>query len=361
MRLYSAIVILVLFLFTSCDDGDIIITTFDFEEETFNGMCSSQRTKVLYHINNGDVFETLSIQLNNNAFSTEEGRLVREAQSLSLPLSSNTIETIRIPLTGSNEIIYRTYDATVPNDYFCRAIPPSSPRVLQEYRSVGGEIVITTTFRYNPSNPADHDGDGIPSAEEGMSTLQDTDGDGIPDYLDVDDDGDNVPTSIERQIRVDDPTEDGYPDTDGDGIPNYLDPDDDGDGVPTRREITAEQQDPTRVQNDGGNMPRYLDQFSTIRYDGPIEFSVPNNIQVSYTSLVEARNLKLRNQGGDSEEISFTEKGFGIFNSGTISTPININGDGEEDPDEDEETEDEDTDTEDEETENEEGETTDEG
>lgn len=360
MRLYSALLILMLTLFTSCDDGDIIITTFDFEEESFDGMCSSQRDKVLYHINNGDVFETLTIQLNNSAFSTEDGRLVRQAQNLSLPLNSNTIETIRIPLTGNNEIIYRTYDATVPNNYFCRDIPPSTPRVVQEYRSVGGEIVITTSFQYNNQ---DHDGDGIPSVEEGMATLQDTDGDGIPDYLDADDDGDNVPTSIERQIRVDNPTEDGYPDTDGDGIPNYLDPDDDGDGIPTRREITAEEQDPTRVFDENGNLPRYLAVLSNERYDGPIEFSVPNNISVSYSSNIEARNLKLRNQGGDSEEISFTEKGFGIYTSGAVSTPININGNGEEvDPDEDGEPEDEDTeDTEDEETEEGEGDNTDEG
>lgn len=356
MRLYSTLLMLVLTLLTSCDDGDIVITTFDFEEEAFDGMCSSQRNKVLYHINNGDVFETLTIQLSNNAFSTEEGRLIREAQNLSLPLNNNTIETIRIPLTGNNEIIYRTYDATVPNDYFCRDIPPSTPRVLQEYRSVGGEIVITTSFQYNTQ---DHDGDGIPSVEEGMATLQDTDGDGIPDYLDADDDGDNVPTSIERQIRVDNPTEDGYPDSDEDGIPNYLDPDDDNDGIPTRREITAEQQDPTRVINDGGELPRYLDRFTSIRYDGPIEFSVTNNISVSYSSNIEARNLKLRNQGGDSEEISFTEKGFGIFRTGAVSTPISTNGNGEVDPDEDGEPEDEDT--EDEETEDEEGDNTEEG
>lgn len=344
MRIYSSFLILIIAFFTSCDDGDIIVTTFEFEEQTFDGMCSDQRNKVLYHINNDDVFETLTIAISNSNFSSENNRLLRETQALSLPLDNNTVAPVTIALTGNNEIVYRTYDAAVPNDYFCRDIPPSSPRVIQEYRSVGGEVIINTGVRYTSSNRGmDHDNDGIPSTEEGMNNLQDTDGDGIPDYLDTDDDGDNVLTSIERQVQVEDPTEGEFPDTDDDGTPNYLDPDDDGDGVPTRREITADQQEPNRVQNDAGNMPRYLDRFTTIAYEGPIEFSVVNEIPVSYSSVVEVRNLKLRNQGGDGEEISFTEKGLGIFNSGTVAIPITGNGDGEEDPDEGEENPDEGT------------------
>jgi len=133
MRRFSLFLISLLFL-VSCDDGDIIVTSFDFEEETFN-LCGDGREKFLYHINNGDVIETLTLQLNSANFSLEDNDLV------------TSIETLRIPLSGSNLVTYRTYDAELPtarNAYFCTLNPPSTPRVIQEYRSVGGTVIIRT-------------------------------------------------------------------------------------------------------------------------------------------------------------------------------------------------------------------------
>lgn len=135
MHRLSGLILLLLF-FSSCDDGDIIVTTFDFEEETFN-LCSNGRDKFLYHVNNSDVFETLTLQLNNPGFALGDNELV---------LSE---ETLRITLTGNNVITYRTYDAAVPtgqNSYFCSLNPPSTPRVLQEYKSVGGTVIIRTVL-----------------------------------------------------------------------------------------------------------------------------------------------------------------------------------------------------------------------
>lgn len=333
MRLYSALLILVLF-FTSCDDGDIIVTTFEFEEDVFQ-LCNSGQSKVLYHINNEDVFETLTVQISNQALSNDNNRLLKDLTSFSLPLSSNNPPPLRIALSGDNLVIYRTYDGTIPSDYFCRAIPPASPKVLQEYRSVGGEIIITTNLIYGNLN--DHDGDGVPSNLEGMETSQDTDGDGIPDYLDKDDDGDNVATSseINDSVEIDDPTVNEYPDTDGDGIPNYLDLDDDQDGVPTRLEVTETNQDPRQNINDGGVLFLYLDRFTSNPYAGEITFTIPNNVSLKYTSVIEAHNLKLQNQGGDGEEISFVSKILGVYNS-SFTTPITPNDGEEETPDEEE-------------------------
>lgn len=313
MRNLTIIYLSILFLFTSCDDGEIIVTTFDFAEDTFS-MCSDGRDKVLYHINNETVYETLSVQLSHNNFSPEENTLTLSDQPISIDLS------------GNNQIIYRTYDGPVPtaaNAYFCGEVPPANPRVLQEYRSVGGRVIIRNSPVYsNIDGMLDHDGDGIPSAEEGMAENRDTDGDGIPDYLDVDDDGDNVLTSVERQIPQEDPTAEGYPDTDGDGIPNYLDPDDDGDGIPTRREVTADNLDPTLNRNEGNTMPRYLDRFSTEEYTGEIGNIIDNSIPVRYESLIEVENLKLKNQGGDGEEISFISITIGNFRSGQLRIPV---------------------------------------
>lgn len=311
MRVYLGLIFLVM-LCTSCDDGEIIVTTFDFDEENLQ-MCSSDtRNKVLYHINNLNVFETLSLELSNNLFTQEDQVLT---------VSENPIS---IPLSGNNRIVYRTYNDAVPDNYFCRDIPPATPTVLQEYESVGGTVIITTSeiFTTIRDGILDHDGDGVPSEEEGMNEGQDTDGDGIPDYLDLDDDGDNVPTSIERITNADDPTADGYRDTDEDGVPNYLDPDDDGDGVPTRLEVTEENLFPAQNQNAGNTSPRYLDEFATDRFPGEPGDLIENTIPVRYRSDVVVQNLQLRNRGGDGEEISFTLKNLGSFTSGTVENII---------------------------------------
>lgn len=135
MRKLSCLIVLLLF-FSSCDDGDIIVTSFDFEEETFQ-LCSNGRDKFLYHVKNEDIFETLTLQLNSAGFALGDNELVL------------TEETLRIPLSGNNEITYRTYDAavpTAPNAYFCSLNPPSTPRVVEEYRSVGGTVIIRTVL-----------------------------------------------------------------------------------------------------------------------------------------------------------------------------------------------------------------------
>ncbi len=313
MRSVFSILFLFLFL-TSCDDGDIIVTTFDFEDERFS-MCSNGNKKVLYHISNSDVFETLSIQLTNQQFSNLNNVLTISQD----PISVN--------LTGENVVTYRTYNSTIPSNYFCQAVPPSNPVVIQEYKSVGGSIKITTLPVYfiNSNNRLDHDQDGIPSINEGIDTNLDTDGDGIPDYLDIDDDGDNVITSVEIANVGDSPLANGFKDTDGDGTPNYLDIDDDGDGVPTRREITQEQQEP-RLNFNAANVPWYLDRFTTNNFSGTITYFPVNTLSLRYESVITAENLKLKNQNGDGEEISFVSKVLGVFISDQVPVIVEPEG-----------------------------------
>jgi len=293
-----------LVFFASCNDGDIIVTSFDFENQELS-VCGEGTSKVLYNINNENIFETISFTLSSSQLS-----------SLENVLATNTNQPISLQLTGSNEIIYRTYDGTVPNNYFCGVIPPSSPKVQEEFKSVGGTVEITTIER----DETDHDKDGILSVDEGMSADLDTDGDGIPDYLDIDDDGDNVKTSVEIANAGDDPTAGGYRDTDGDGTPNYLDPDDDEDGVPSKFEVTQANQDPASNFNEGG-IPKYLDQFSPDSFN-EVDFVIENKIQVRFRSSIDIQNLKLKNQGGDGEEISFTTYNLGFFNSASVEAIV---------------------------------------
>lgn len=295
MRKYFYIAIL-LFGFTSCDDGEIIINNFDFGEANIESCGKVGKPKVFFKINTEDVFESISLVINN-----------AEVSSLARIITANTENEIRFILNNDNKINYRVYDGDVSRDYFCNTLPPSTPKVTQEFVSVGGTVVIATEEKF--PDEEDRDGDGINDIDERDG---DTDGDGILDIFDVDDDGDNVLTKAEIATANNDPeTTDGYRDTDGDGIPNYLDPDDDGDGVATREEVLEANQAPSSAASPNG-LPFYLDKNVSNRFEG-VTFFEPNEIDVFYSSLITIERLKLQNQDGSAEEIAFDVYTFGTF------------------------------------------------
>ncbi|MDT0676322.1 hypothetical protein [Autumnicola musiva] len=291
-------------LFFSCDSGDIIVTSFDLEDRQLN-ICGLQ-TKVLYTTNNEDVYESMSLLINNNAIETEEGLLRTE------------IGQENVILSATNRLVYRIYDNEVPNSYFCSDIPPSEPQVLEEYISSSrGTIVINTYYR-DLTNDADADGDGISNLNEGFNIdggeHLDSDEDGIPDYLDIDDDNDNVLTRQERQNPDGDPTvgEEEYRDTDEDGIPNYLDTDDDGDGAPTRNEVNEENRLTPNLYLNPADVPFYLDRQNPIFLENEeyIENIIPARRIRTYITIL---NFSLIKQDGSGEEIKFDEYDLGYF------------------------------------------------
>ncbi|WP_157480575.1 hypothetical protein [Gillisia sp. CAL575] len=296
--------ILFLFLgFTSCDDGDIIINNFDFEDDTLSSCVKEGTAKVLYIINNDDVFETISLQATNTSFS-----------ALSNVLTTDTIRDISFNLTSTNKLTYRTYDGTIPTTYFCSDIPPSNPKVNEEFISVGGTVKISTTRIYLDST--DSDGDGIKDVDEFDG---DTDEDGIPDKFDIDDDGDNVLTSTELYATGDNTV---FQDTDQDDTPNYLDDDDDNDEVKTIFEVSEDNLLPTAAGNfNDAGLANYLNFDISDKYLGDIEILV-NEFKVKYTSIITIENLQLQNQDGTGEVISFETYRLGEYNS--TSTPLII-------------------------------------
>ena len=196
----------------SCNDGDIIVTTFDFESEELQ-FCNGDQSFLFYKLNSAST-ESLSFLFTG----TSEDFI--------------SSDTIIVTLDGnSNFINYRVFNGEIPSSYFCNEVPPTTPQVISEYTGNSGIVELITVAVYD-------DLDGVDTEDE--ETL-DTDGDGILNYFDFDDDGDNVPTLLELDTANADG--DNNPltnpkDTDGDGIPDYLDDDDDGDLVLTRYEDT---------------------------------------------------------------------------------------------------------------------------
>ena len=326
-------------LLSACDDGEIVVTSFDFEDSTLR-FCDGPDRNVIYAINSDDVFESMSLEFNSNEFRVDEdGNLIPPDE-----------DQISFQLSGNNRMVYRIYNAEIPsgnNTYFCSAVPPSSPQVIEEWISGTGATVFVNTGFTDETPDGDPDGDGLPNNEEGWDpdglNHQDSDNDGIPDYLDVDDDGDNVPTRNELANSDNDPiTEDGQRDTDEDGIPNYLDDDDDDDGILTRLEVSEDDLDNPTALTTAEGIANYLNeqQTSSIQHD---EY-IPHDISRNYGYQILIDNLKFTRNDGSGESIQFESYNLGTLRASNVDFPLCPDQDpdcGEPDPDEPEEETDE--------------------
>ena len=287
------LVLLTACLIMSCDDGDIIVTSFDFDEQTLQ--TCTDFDFVYFKINPGNN-ETLALQFTTALpFQTEEG-------------------TRQISLSSSNQITYRRFNSDITASYFCNAIPPTEPTVVQEFTSNVGDITLVTTGTLD-------DGDGIPaSLEVGL----DSDGDGIEDDLDFDDDGDNVPTRFEGVVITDGVIDPLLTlDSDGDGIFDYLDVDDDNDGILTIDEDPNMDLNPMNDNSDPtmDTVDDYLNPAIFTSYD--IEAfreheTTFDEIEITITMT----NLDFRNENGDEVIRNTTIIQFGVFDGTPATTNV---------------------------------------
>ncbi len=316
--LFTLFVICVLLL--SCDDGDIIVSDFNFDADSSLNLCEFEGNRKVLHI----------ITDSNEAISfTFQQNILENIENIINP------GTFSVSINSSNRVNFRRLDASAnSSEYFCQEVPPSRPNVIEEFVSTTGGSVEFTITRVSGPN-VDTDGDGIPDIEErpvdengnffGSVFDLDTDGDGIPNFLDIDDDNDNVRTRTEitENIEFDRiANEQGIIDTDGDGVPNYLDDDDDGDGILTRNEdLNAfEEGTPTapvlNPENSFSNIgiPNYLDPEATDSIE--VDFFLENRVSRRFNITVVFNNITLQNT--DSERtIRLNSQGFGVF---TFST-----------------------------------------
>lgn len=267
------------FLFTSCNDGDVITTELDFGNTFDTTNCSSE---LICHKIKTDPDESLSILLNTTLVN-----LISTQIDVTNPLLVNLIN----PTTTftSRPFNYRTYSNTISNTIFCSAIPPSNLGVTNDYSSsVDAIIEVILT---------EDDNDGIPAEFEDINNdgnleNDDTDGDGLPNYMDADDDGDNVLTSVEMANFTTDFELTMALDTDGDLIPNYLDTDDDNDGVLTiNEEGFTTNQDPADDITDNTVGADYLNPSVTNNVTSTA--FRPHTITQSFQISLELSNIAL--------------------------------------------------------------------
>ena len=225
-------------LFQGCNDGDIIVTNFDFEDAQLQ-QCGDTSNVVFFKIN-PQVNESISL-------------LIPTSQELFIETGT---QTFNLSSTGSI-VNYRGFDDSVTSSYFCNPVPATSPGVVLEYIGTSGiaSLISETTLD-------DFDGiDFVNSDDLSQEGFGDFDGDGIPNYHDFDDDGDNVLTSQEIGEDPLNPR-----DTDLDGMPDYLDPDDDNDGVLTINEDIDQNLNPADDIATPGGLPNYLDPDITTSF-----------------------------------------------------------------------------------------------
>ena len=127
MNRLFAVIVFSIFL-QSCDDGDVILTNFNFDNAALK-TCGDVGNYVFYK-ENPQVFESLSLKLGTtDSIYKTEGLKIYDLNGT------------------SNYVNYRNYDGALGNNYFCNSIPPTSPKVESDYLASSGTVEIYVTFK----------------------------------------------------------------------------------------------------------------------------------------------------------------------------------------------------------------------
>lgn len=121
-----ALILFLILCMYACSDGDLEIDTIDFDDVAIQ-YCESEPTinSTLFFKTSGD--EALILEL-------QSGILLNEAST----------DTIRSAVPSQSQILYRLFSGTVNKGYFCDALPPAEPSVIDEIQAEAGEVLLTT-------------------------------------------------------------------------------------------------------------------------------------------------------------------------------------------------------------------------
>lgn len=276
-------IIFCLLCLTTCDDGDIINVTLDFDMELER--CDNFENTYLLYDTKEDPNEALILTLPKPDYDY-----------LFSALPDNDPVTLEINSSTGIAFNYRTYSNVIEDDALCSELSDPSLVVIDDYETDGGQVIVGVAV-------VDDDNDGIPSADEDLNGNgdyddDDTDLDGIPNYLDEDDDNDNVKTQNEDDNEDGDNNPFTNPrNTDGTDEPDYLDPDDDNDGVITRLEDADEDENPindTVVDENGIDIERFLYNHPSAMEAFPEPGFIDNSYSRTTTTTFQLQNIGLQ-------------------------------------------------------------------
>lgn len=103
----------------SCNDGDFDIPSFEFTD-TVNS-CG----EYILHIKNSNSTEVLILTLGTTQIDS-------------------TVGDKSYPISSTLKVSYRIFEDGIGTNYFCQAIPPSTPNILKELNAESGTINIKT-------------------------------------------------------------------------------------------------------------------------------------------------------------------------------------------------------------------------
>lgn len=128
MKKYAALLLFALFL-NGCDDGDLTVDTIDFADVQ-NGVACDTTNSLVYKLKTQ---EALLLQMPAGSFRNEN--------------DSTYNYVIDSKGNGSYRVVYRAYDGTVATANICGKIPPSTPKITEEWLGTDGVIEIATTAK----------------------------------------------------------------------------------------------------------------------------------------------------------------------------------------------------------------------
>lgn len=117
----------------SCDDGEITLQSFDFENQTIQ-KCDTK--PIVLKTKNEEV---LLIKFNNE---TDFEAAFDDVETGDTPRIIN--------INSSNQVIYRKYSSNVNYEtVICSDLPPATPTVSKEWNATGGTMIVETNYLYD--------------------------------------------------------------------------------------------------------------------------------------------------------------------------------------------------------------------
>ncbi|HKO76407.1 MAG TPA: hypothetical protein VJU52_04285 [Flavobacterium sp.] len=123
MKRFLGILICV-FAFSGCDDGDLIVDTIDFSDVTTSS-CSDNN--LIFKLKES---ESLILNIPEETFTEN-------------PTAAN--DPIELDVNAINQVVYNFYDGKVATGNICDLIPPATPNIKNQWEASSGIIQITTT------------------------------------------------------------------------------------------------------------------------------------------------------------------------------------------------------------------------